>query len=181
MILPFNVKHNEPLYGKKNALIASRGATWCAQQKGQTISPSWRRRKKRAVVNWPEKENPSHPATGKRAAGELKASRSKISIYDLVFSCIFPVRASTCFRHASTCQVVSQTTHLVLFSAEPRVDGLRNRDVIRSVLRPPLVWDKSETILTCSEHHPGTSHQMCHQHVLHTLRHTHTTQFTKSS
>lgn len=33
-------------------------------------------------------------------------------------------------------KVVSQTTHLVLFSAEPRVDGLRNRDVIRSVLRP---------------------------------------------
>eukprot|EP00435_Cladocopium_sp_Y103_P034508 s1640_g8.t3 len=33
-------------------------------------------------------------------------------------------------------KVVSQTTHLVLFSAEPRVDGLRNLDVIRSVLQP---------------------------------------------
>ena len=127
------------------------------------------------------KGEPQPPGHRKKGAGELKASRSKISIYGLVFSCIFPVRASTCFRRASTCQVVSQTTHLVLFSAEPRVDGLRNRDVIRSVLRPPLVWDKSETILTCSEHHPGTSHQMCHQHVLHTLRHTHTAQFTKSS
>ena len=49
-------------------------------------------------------------------------------------------------------QVVSQTTHLVLFSAEPRVDGLRNLDAIRNVLRPPLVALDQTQQLTINTH-----------------------------
>ncbi|CAK8999484.1 unnamed protein product [Durusdinium trenchii] len=35
-------------------------------------------------------------------------------------------------------KAVARTTHLILFSVEPKVDGLQNLDTIRGILRPPL-------------------------------------------
>lgn len=71
---------------------------------------------------------------------------SRISHTALLLATVFLVEASAIeivgyvpdyrFNGIDWNKVVSQTTHIVLFSLEPRVDGLRNLDAIRNVLRP---------------------------------------------
>lgn len=60
-------------------------------------------------------------------------------------------------------QVVSSTTHLILFSVEPRADGLRNLDVIRNVLRPSLGrWEENGTAALSCHMLPWASWTFCH-------------------